>query len=64
MTNFALMHVLPRIAEAARDQGLLMESLVAAIAQSSPEAKERMEQFLSKRPGSKVKTRQRDSGRG
>jgi enoyl-CoA hydratase/carnithine racemase len=46
MTNFALMHVLPRIAETTRDQGLLMESLVAAIAQGSSEAKARMEQFL------------------
>jgi len=55
MTNFALMHVLPRIAETTRDQGLLMESLVAAIAQGSSEAKARMEQFLRKGPGSKVR---------
>jgi enoyl-CoA hydratase/carnithine racemase len=47
-TNFALIHALPRIAEASREQGLLMEALMAAIAQSSPEAKLRMEQFLNK----------------
>src|SRR5258706_13797341 len=54
MTNFALMHVLQRIAELGQDQGLLMESLVAAIAQSSPEAKARIQQFLSKQAGTKV----------
>jgi (methylthio)acryloyl-CoA hydratase len=49
MTNYALMHVLPRIAELGQDQGLMMESLMAAIAQSAPEAKERLEDFLHKR---------------
>lgn len=48
ITNFALIQALPRIAEASQEQGLLMESLMAAIAQSSSEAKERMGQFLSK----------------
>jgi enoyl-CoA hydratase/carnithine racemase len=49
MTNYALMHVLPRIAEVGQDQGLVMESLTAAIAQSSPEAKARLRDFLEKR---------------
>jgi len=53
-TNFALMHVLPRIAELGQDAGLLMESLTAGIAQSEPEAKRRMKDFLEKR-GGKVK---------
>ncbi|HTP62492.1 MAG TPA: crotonase/enoyl-CoA hydratase family protein [Burkholderiales bacterium] len=48
-TNFALMHALPRIAELGQDAGLLMESLVAGIAQSEPEAKRRMTDFLEKR---------------
>jgi enoyl-CoA hydratase/carnithine racemase len=48
-TNFALMHALPRIAELGQDAGLLMESLVAGIAQSEPEAKQRMKDFLEKR---------------
>jgi (methylthio)acryloyl-CoA hydratase len=48
-TNFALMHALPRIAELGQDAGLLMESLVAGIAQSEPEAKRRMKDFLEKR---------------
>lgn len=54
MTNFALIHVLPRIAEMGQDQGLLTEALVASIAQSAPEAKERIQQFLSKQAGTKV----------
>jgi len=48
-TNFALMHALPRIAELGQDAGLLMESLMAGIAQSEPEAKKRMKDFLEKR---------------
>jgi enoyl-CoA hydratase/carnithine racemase len=55
-TNFALMHVLPRIAELGQDAGLLMESLMAGISQSEPEAKRRMKDFLEKR-GAKVKRR-------
>jgi (methylthio)acryloyl-CoA hydratase len=46
ITNYALMHVLPRIADAAQDQALIMESLIAAITADSAEAKERMRQFL------------------
>ena len=49
MTNFALMHVLPRNAEQDRASGLLMESLMAAIAQGDPEAKRRLQDFLEKR---------------
>jgi enoyl-CoA hydratase/carnithine racemase len=55
-TNYALMHALPRIAELGQDAGLLMESLMAGIAQSEPEAKRRMKDFLEKRAG-KVKRR-------
>jgi enoyl-CoA hydratase/carnithine racemase len=55
-TNFALMHALPRIAELGQDAGLLMESLMAGVAQSEPEAKRRMRDFLEKR-GAKVKRR-------
>jgi len=51
MTNFAVMHALPRIAELGQDAGLFMESLMAGIAQSEPEAKSRMTNFLEKRAG-------------
>lgn len=46
LTNYALMHALPRIAEQPADQGFLTEALMAAIAQSAPEAKERVRAFL------------------
>ena len=49
MTNYALMHVLPRIVDAGHDNGLMMESLIAAIAQDAPEAKERLKDFLEGR---------------
>ncbi len=46
MTNFALMHVLPKIVDAGQDVGLMLESLTAAIAQNAPEAKQRLRDFL------------------
>lgn len=49
LTNYALMHALPRIAEQPADQGFLTEALMAAIAQSAPEAKDRVRAFLEGR---------------
>ena len=49
MTNFAITQVLPRIAELGQDQGLMLEAMTAAIAQSAPEAKARVRQFLNKK---------------
>lgn len=54
LTNYALMHALPRIADQPADQGFLTEALMAAIAQSAPEAKQRVRAFLEGR-ASKVK---------
>jgi enoyl-CoA hydratase/carnithine racemase len=53
LTNFAVMHVLPRIAEGEAAGGYLAESLMAAIAQGSADAKARLKDFLEKR-GKKV----------
>ncbi|GIH03069.1 enoyl-CoA hydratase [Rhizocola hellebori] len=47
ITNYAVIHALPRIVQAAPETGLLLESLMAAVAQSSQEAKERMNAFLN-----------------
>jgi enoyl-CoA hydratase/carnithine racemase len=47
ITNYAVIHALPRIAQAAPETGLLLESLMAAVAQSSREAKDRMNAFLN-----------------
>ncbi|MBH2009768.1 MAG: crotonase/enoyl-CoA hydratase family protein [Xanthomonadaceae bacterium] len=46
LTNYALVHALPRIAEQPADQGYMTEALMAAIAQSAPEAKQRVRAFL------------------
>jgi (methylthio)acryloyl-CoA hydratase len=54
MTNYALMHGLPRIAEQPADHGFFTEALLASIAQSAPEAKERVRAFLE-RGADKVK---------
>jgi enoyl-CoA hydratase/carnithine racemase len=53
LTNFAIMHVLPRIAEGEAAGGYLTEALMAAIAQGSADAKARLKDFLEKR-GKKV----------
>jgi (methylthio)acryloyl-CoA hydratase len=49
LTNFAVMQALPRIAEMAPQSGFAVEALMAAIAQSDPEAKQRLDDFLQKR---------------
>ena len=48
-TNYGLMHVLPRIAEATHDHGMMMESMIAGIVQAEPAAKARLTAFLEKR---------------
>lgn len=54
MTNFAVLHALPRIAEADPATGYLTESLMAAVAQGDEEAKRRIRDFLEKRSGKVV----------
>jgi (methylthio)acryloyl-CoA hydratase len=49
ITNFAVIHALPRIAEANSREGFMMEALMAAVAQGSEEAKDRLRAFLEKR---------------
>jgi (methylthio)acryloyl-CoA hydratase len=49
ITNFAVIHALPRIAEANPREGFMMEALMAAVAQGSEEAKDRLRAFLEKR---------------
>ena len=54
LTNYALMHALPRIAEQPADHGLFTEALISAIAQAAPEAKQRVRDFLEGKAGTKV----------
>ena len=51
MTNFALIHALPRIAEADPATGYVLESLMAGAASTNPEAQMRLNDFLEKRAG-------------
>ena len=46
LTNYALMHALPRIAEQTADHGFFTEALMSGIVQDAPEAKERVRAFL------------------
>jgi len=49
VTNFAVLQALPRIAESNPADGYLLESLMAAVAGASAEAKSRMRDFLEGR---------------
>jgi enoyl-CoA hydratase/carnithine racemase len=49
LTNFAVMHALPRIAEMDPASGYAVEALMSAIAQADPDAKARLKDFLHKR---------------
>jgi enoyl-CoA hydratase/carnithine racemase len=51
LTNYAVMQALPLIAEAAPQTGLLLESLMAGVAQSDQEAKRRIQDFLERKTG-------------
>lgn len=48
MSNYAILHALPRINDMARSDGLFVESFVASMTQTSPEAEERLNAFLNK----------------
>jgi (methylthio)acryloyl-CoA hydratase len=55
LTNYALMHALPRITEQPADQGLFTEALMSAIVQAAPEAKARVTDFLEGRAAKVVR---------
>lgn len=46
MTNYGVMHVLPRIADQSIQDGMVTESLMAAVAASDPETRGRLAAFL------------------
>jgi enoyl-CoA hydratase/carnithine racemase len=54
LTNYAILQALPRIQEMSMDSGLFAESLMSAIVQSGPEARDGMAAFLEKRGAPKV----------
>lgn len=46
LTNYAVMQVLPRIADQSIQDGLMTEALMAAVAQSDPETQDRLTAFV------------------
>jgi (methylthio)acryloyl-CoA hydratase len=58
IANYAVIQALPRIAQAPGEIGLLMESLMAAVTQVSPEAQQRLADFLAGRAAKVPKIRE------
>jgi (methylthio)acryloyl-CoA hydratase len=56
MSNFAVMHALPRIADQSQSDGLFTEALMAAVAESTPEAQVRLRAFLEGKANKVVKS--------
>ncbi len=50
-TNFAIIHAIPRIRDSDPAAGYLLEAAIGGAAQSSPAAKQRVQDFLDKRAG-------------
>ncbi len=51
LTTLGILEALPRIQDMASEDGLFVESLVAALAQTGPEARERLAAFLDRGQG-------------
>lgn len=49
VSNFAIINALARVQDMSHDDGLFVESLMAALVQTTPEAKAGLEEFLQKR---------------
>jgi enoyl-CoA hydratase/carnithine racemase len=49
LTNYGVMHVLPRIAEQSIQDGMMTEALMAAVAQSDPATQQRLTAFVDGR---------------
>jgi enoyl-CoA hydratase/carnithine racemase len=54
LTNYGVMHVLPRIAEQSIQDGMMTEALMAAVAQSDPVTQQRLTEFVEQK-ANKVK---------
>lgn len=49
LSNYAMINALPRISDMSASDGYFTESLVAGLVQTSPEARQRMEAFLTRK---------------
>ncbi|MBK9133586.1 MAG: crotonase/enoyl-CoA hydratase family protein [Betaproteobacteria bacterium] len=61
LSNYAITQALPRIADMPAQQGLFVESLMAAIAESDDAARERVRAFLEKRAAKVTKDVSKDA---
>lgn len=51
LSNYAIIHALPRIQDMSADDGLFVESFISSFTAMTPEAEERLRGFLEKRVG-------------
>jgi enoyl-CoA hydratase/carnithine racemase len=51
MANYAILNALPRIRDMSSEDGLFVESLMSSLTSITPDAKERLRDFLEKRAG-------------
>ena len=51
ISNYAILHALPRIQNMSTEDGLFVESFIASFTATSPEAEERLRAFLEKKVG-------------
>lgn len=49
VSNYAIINALPRIQDMSHDDGLFVESIMAALVQASPQAQDGLKEFLEKR---------------
>jgi len=49
MSNYAVINALPRIQDMSSEDGLFLESIMSALTSTTPEANERLRDFLEKR---------------
>jgi enoyl-CoA hydratase/carnithine racemase len=49
LSNYAMLHALPRIADMTSDDGYFVESLMAGLVQTSDEARQRIDSFLNRK---------------
>ena len=62
LSNYAIINALPRIQDMSSEDGLFLESLMASLTATSPEAEERLNAFLSKRAGKVARPDARNEG--
>ena len=58
LTVLGVLEALPRIQDMSEDDGLFVESMMAALAQSGPEAARRLSEFAEKRGGKVSRNRE------